>query len=143
MQQINYFGVANAIHEHDSIINKSGGLHGIKNIGMLDSLLTHIQNNDYYPTFQDKLTHVVFALIQHHIFNDGNKRSSLALGAYFLCINGKAYAVRYFIHKMENIVVWVAEGKISKVLLGKILSYLIELEDYSEEVKLEILEAVS
>ena len=29
-------------------------------IGKLDSVLTHIQNDEYYPTFEKKLTHLVF-----------------------------------------------------------------------------------
>jgi death on curing protein len=44
---------------------------------------------------------------------------------------------------MENIAVWVAEGLISKDLLGEIIKSLIYEEDYSESLKLQILLAVS
>lgn len=125
--------------EHDWIINNSGGLHGIKDLGQLESVLEHIQNDDYYPTFEDKLTHLVFGINKFHAFSDGNKRSSLVLGAYFLQINGYEYCVKTFVQEMENIVVWLAEGKISKELLQKILSSLIYEDDYSEELKIELL----
>ena len=34
---------------HNSVIEKSGGLAGVKDIGQLESILAHIQNPDYYP----------------------------------------------------------------------------------------------
>ena len=40
------------------------------------------------PTYTEKLTHLVFSINKFHAFNDGNKRSSLSLGAYFLELNG-------------------------------------------------------
>jgi len=45
--------------------------------------------------------------------------------------------------EMENIAVWLAEGKISKDLLEEIIESLIYEEDYSEELKLKIAIAVS
>lgn len=44
---------------------------------------------------------------------------------------------------MENIAVWLAEGKISKDLLAEIIESLVYEEDYSEELKLKIAIAVS
>ena len=41
---------------HNSVIEKSGGLAGVKDIGQLESILAHIQNPDYYPTFFDQIT---------------------------------------------------------------------------------------
>jgi death on curing protein len=35
-----------------------GGDDGILDIGKLESVLDHIQNDDYYPVFVDKLTHL-------------------------------------------------------------------------------------
>jgi len=105
-------------------------------------VLEHIQNDVYYPTFEDKLNHLVFAINKFHAFNDGNKRASLVLGAYFLEINGYDWCIKQFVQEMENIVVWLAEGKISKDLLLKIMTSLIEEDDYPEALKLELLEAV-
>jgi death-on-curing protein len=138
-----YFDIKHAIEVHDWIIENSGGLSGVKNIGSLESVLEHIQNDLYYPAFEEKLTHLVFAINKFHAFNDGNKRSSLTLGAYFLELNGYDYCVEKFFLGMENIVVWVAENKISKELLFKLITSLVMDDEYSEELKLELLEAVS
>ena len=48
-----YFDVYYAIELHDWIIDKSGGLAGINNLGLLESPLEHIQNDLYYPEFED------------------------------------------------------------------------------------------
>jgi len=137
-----YFDVAHAIAVHDWIIEASGGFPGVKDAGQIASVLEHIQNDVYYPTFEDKLNHLVFAINKFHAFNDGNKRASLVLGAYFLEINGYDWCIKQFVREMENIVVWLAEGKISKDLLLKIMTSLIEEDDYPEALKLELLEAV-
>ncbi len=138
-----YFDVSHAIEVHDWIIDNSGGLAGINNLGLLESPLEHIQNDNYYPKIVDKLTHLVFSIIKFHAFIDGNKRSSIALGSYFLKLNGYDYTVKKFVLKMENIAVWVAEGKISKELLADVIESLIYEDNFSESLKLNILLAIS
>lgn len=137
-----YFDTKHSVDVHDWIIENSGGLSGIKDLGTLESILDHIQNDLYYPTFEEKLNHLIFAVNKFHSFSDGNKRSSLALGAYFLELNGYDYCVQKFVLEMENIVVWLAENKISKELLLKLVTSLIMDDEYSEELKLELFEAV-
>lgn len=141
-QQIFYFDTKHAISVHDWIIDNSGGLQGYREIGLLDSALEHIQNDAYYPTFQEKLKHLIIAINKFHPFNDGNKRSSLVLGAYFLELNGYDYCIDRFILKMENIVVWLAESKINDELLLNILHSIIEEDEFNESLKLAIFEAV-
>lgn len=96
----------------------------------------------YYSSFEEKLNHLVFAVNKFHAFNDGNKRSSVVLGAYFLELNGYDYCVKKFVQEMENIVVWLAEGKISKELLLKLITSIIMDDDYPETLKLEFLEVL-
>lgn len=138
-----YFDMAHAIRVHDWIIEHSGGLPGVKDEGQLSSVLEHIQNDLYYSSFEEKLNHLVFAINKFHAFNDGNKRSSLVLGAYFLELNGYDYCVKKFVQEMENIVVWLAEGKISKALLLKLVTSLILDDEYPETLKLELVEALN
>lgn len=137
-----YFDVSHAISVHDWIIEHSGGLPGVKDAGQLSSVLEHIQNDLYYPSFEEKLNHLIFAINKFHAFTDGNKRSSLVLGAYFLKINGYDYCIKKFVQEMENIVVWLAEGKISKKLLLKIVTSLIIDNEYPEALKLELVEVL-
>ncbi len=134
-----YFGIRHAIKEHDNIIQISGGLLGVREEALIESALAHIQNDDYYPTLSDKLTHLVFSIAMNHAFVDGNKRSSIALGAYFLEINRWDGMVGRFIIEMENIVLWMAEGKISKEFLHEIIEDIIKKGFLSEEVKLKII----
>lgn len=138
-----YFDHVHAVQVHDWIIEQSGGMSGTKDIGQLCSVLEHIQNDDYYPSFEDKLAHLVFGINKFHSFNDGNKRSSLVLGAYFLELNGFDYCVKKFVIEMENIVVWLAEGKISKDLLKDLVTSIIVEDDFSEHLKLALYEAVN
>lgn len=139
--QFFYFDSSHAIETHEWIISETGGLPGIKNLGQLESPLEHIMNDLYYPNMEHKLTHLVFSINKNHAFNDGNKRSSLALGAYFLELNGYDYIVKHFISEMENITVWVANNQISKELLEEIITSILYEEFYSEALKLKIFEA--
>jgi len=140
--KIFYFDTQHAIKTHDWIINHSGGLAGNREIGLLDSVLEHLQNDSYYPSFVEKLKHLIIAVNKFHPFNDGNKRSSLVLGAYFLELNGYDYCVKKFIYEMEEIVVWIAEGKINDDLLLDILRSIIEEDEFDESIKLRIIESV-
>jgi death-on-curing protein len=138
-----YFDANHAEQVHDWIIENSGGLPGTKNRHHLESPLAHIQNDDYYPEMADKLAFLVFAINKNHAFNDGNKRSSIALGAYFLKLNGYDYVVRRFVLEMENIAVYVAASAIDRALLRRIVESLLYEEDYSEALKLDLIAAIS
>ena len=142
MQTI-YFDESFAKDIHDEIIRISGGKEGVHNLGLVSSVLELIQHDLYYPSFEEKLTHLVYSINKNHAFVDGNKRSSIALGTYFLRINGYEYCEKKFIYEMENIAVSVADNIINKDLLQKIISSLLYEIEYSEELKLEIFEALA
>jgi death-on-curing protein len=138
-----YFDAQHAVDVHDWIIENSGGLPGLKDLGQLESVLQHIKNDDYYPTFDAKLTHLIFGINKFHAFNDGNKRSSLTLGAYFLTLNGYDYCVPQYVIQMENIVVAVAEGAVNKDLLQRVVVSLIEDDEFPDDLKLDLVEAMA
>ena len=140
--KIIYFDVRHAVDVHDWIIDNSGGRQGCHDVGQIDSVLANIQNDDYYPELVDKLTHLVHSVNKVHAFVDGNKRTSIALGAYLLEINGFDYCVTRFVHELENISVWVAENRVSKELLRKIIYSIMMEDEFSEELKLAIISAV-
>jgi death on curing protein len=138
-----YFTIEYAIKTHDKIIEISGGARGVNNIGNLESPLQHIQNDGYYPDLEDKINHLVFSINKNHAFTDGNKRTSIALGAFFLELNGLDSMVSKFIIEMENIAVHVADNRIDKKLLFEIITSIIYEDDYSEELKLKIIASIS
>jgi death-on-curing protein len=143
METYVYFDIEHAIRTHDFIIENSGGNSGIIEIGKIESVLEHIQNDLYYPEFEEKITHLVFCVNKFHAFNDGNKRTSIALGAYLLEVNGIEYCIDKFIIEMENIAVYVADNKIDKELLQEIISSILIEDDFNEELKLKIIDALS
>ncbi len=140
--KIFYFDIKHAIEIHDWIIINSGGLEGNREINLLSSALEHIQNDSYYPSFEEKLKHLIMAVNKFHPFNDGNKRSSLVLSAYFLEINGYDYCIERFIFEMENIVVWLAESKIDDNLLLDIIKSIINEDEFDESIKLRLFESI-
>lgn len=121
-----YIKLDTAIEIHNDIIDTIGGLSGYneKQVGYLASALEHIKNDDYYPTLADKITHLMFSCIKFHPFLDGNKRTAIFLAMHFLDLDDK-YAENFAI-EMENIVVNVAEGSISKSELNQILKDFID-----------------
>ena len=120
-----------------------GGTVGIISLNSMNAALTHIQNDDYYPTFEEKLTHLFFIANKSHCFQDGNKRIAITLGSIFLLKNGYINAAKEFLYRMEIISYHVAASNIDKELLLEIITSILNEEDYSEELKLKIAFAIS
>jgi len=138
-----YITISQAIETHRETVKVSGGGDvGIIEIGKLESVLEHIQNDDYYPNFEDKLTHLFFCANKFHSFTDGNKRIAITLSAQFMLLNGYMYAVGRFMREMENISYHVAAGKIDKELLSEIILAIIEDNTENEELKMKIYNAI-
>lgn len=137
-----YFGVEWAIIEHDKIIVFSGGLHGVPKKDELEGLLEFIKDDGFYPEYVDKLTHLVFSIAKNHYFSDGNKRSSIAIGSYFMQVNGLGQIVTRFIPSMENVVLCVADSIISKDQLHQIINDMLIIGELSEESKLLVLDSM-
>ncbi len=138
--KIKYITQEDARHIHDSTITLSGGgEYGEVNIGFLLSALEFIQNDDYYPTFESKLVHLIWSINKNHAFSDGNKRLSITLGLQFLNLNGYLFCIQRFLYEMENISYHLAKGHdiISKELLTELIHSILAGElDYNEELKL-------
>lgn len=130
---------------HEKTIQYSGGgtLEEL-DFGKLESVLYNIQNDDWYPTFVDKLTHLFFCTCQFHSFADGNKRLAITLSTLFLLLNGYLSIAETFLSKTENISLNVAASKIDKELLHKIMEAIMNGSyDENEALKLEIYNAIN
>lgn len=139
-----YLTLEQAIEAHKITVEISGGgAIGHLDINKLDSVLQHIQNDEYYPTFEDKLTHLFFCTCQFHCFEDGNKRLAISLCAQFLLSNGYLTVMQRFFPEMENISYHVAAGKIDKDFLREIICAVINDSMDNEELKLKIYNAIS
>ncbi len=139
-----YLTLDQAMEVHRKTVELSGGgAMGYLELGKLESVLEHIQNDDYYPTFADKLTHLFFCACKFHCFQDGNKRIAIVLCAQMLLFNGYLFCAGRFLREMENISYHVAAGNIGKELLGEIMEAFLNEEMDSEPLKLKIFEAIS
>lgn len=145
MDNIIYITLKQAKEIHEKTIRYSGGgTYEPLDLGRLDSVLQHIQNDDYYPTFIDKLTHLFFCTCEFHCFADGNKRLAITLSAQFLLFNGYMAVAKDFFTITENISYQVAAGKIDKDLLHRIMTAIMDgTYEYDEELKLDIYNAIS
>jgi len=144
MDWIYFKDINEVIDIHQKTIEVSGGgAEGILNLNSLDCALEQIQNEDYYPGFEDKLTHLFWVANKSHGFQDGNKRIAITICGMFLFKNGFMSVVKDFMYKMESISYHTAAGNIDKELLHEVISSILYEEDYSETLKLKLLEAFS
>lgn len=139
-----YFDAYIALSLHDDYVKKSNqgdALLGFKDQNKLDSVLGLMQNDDYYPYFEDKISYLVYATAQNHPFRDGNKRGAIILGAYFLTINGYSQpTIDTFIKEMESIVLLTVLKKISRDDLGELIGIIINgLLPYPENFQFKLL----
>lgn len=145
MDGIIYFTLEQAISTHQKTVKYSGGgVLGHFDLGRLDSVLQNIQNDDYYPSFVDKITHLFFCTCEFHCFADGNKRLAITLSAYFLLLNGYMAVAKRFFEITENISYQVAAGKINKLLLHRIMTAIMDgTYEIDEELKLDIFNVIN
>lgn len=139
-----YVTLDQAIEIHAKTVAVSGGgTVGQLDVDKLGSVLEHIQNDDYYPEFADKLTHLLFAVCKFHCFVDGNKRIAIVLCAQMLLINGYLFIAQSFLRDTENISYHVAAGNIDKDLLRDFLQALLDGNADDESLKLRLLHAMA
>lgn len=143
MEDVNYLTFEELLQSYEDMIMQSGGgMAMIREEGGIRKVLSFVQNDDYYPTFEDKLTYLVYGLCHGHYFYDGNKRISLVAGAHFLLENKRMWAAFHFLPDMEAYIWHVAAGNICQELLGKLIHSVINKEDLDEGTKLEVIHAM-
>ena len=77
---------------HARLIATTGGEHGIRDLGLLESAVARPQATfdgaDLYPELFLKTAALMESLSQNHPFVDGNKRTAITAAAMFLQLNG-------------------------------------------------------
>ena len=112
----------------------------------MESILAHIQNPDYYPTFFDQITHLVYSIAKFHIFNDGNKRSAILSGALFLSLNNCDKCMNLFIRGMEVPIIEAVTNHITKdelKTLLKLFYQIVSIENISKVIKMQICNVIN
>jgi death-on-curing protein len=79
------------INIHELLIEKFGGVHGLRDINALESAIVRpfmtFETEDLYPTPILQATALIESLIQNHPFLDGNKRIGYVMMRFFLMQN--------------------------------------------------------
>ena len=131
-----------AIHKKTVVVS-GGGSEGIIDLGSIECAIDQIQDDLYYPEFEHKLTHLLWVANKSHGFIDGNKRIAITAASMFLLMNGYLSVAKDFMYRMETISYHVAAGNIDKELLLEIITSILYEEDYSEELKLKLIDVFS
>lgn len=76
---------------HRQLIERFGGLDGVRDLGLLESALARPRSG-YYASLSEQAAALMQSLAGNHAFIDGNKRIAFAASAVFLHMNG--YAIR-------------------------------------------------
>ncbi|MBI5056151.1 MAG: type II toxin-antitoxin system death-on-curing family toxin [Nitrospirae bacterium] len=104
-----------ALFIHSRLIDETGGAHGVRDLGLLQSAVSRLQatfeSKDLYPDIFHKTAALMESLIKNHPFIDGNKRTAITASGIFLRING--YSLEASQKELERFVLRMATGKIS------------------------------
>ncbi len=111
-----FFSFEQVIKLHSSLIEKTGGMDGVRDKNLLDSALKApfqtFGGNELYPDVYDKASQLCFSLIENHPFADGNKRIGVHLTLLFLKLNNAE--IEYTQKELSDFGLSVASGKMSK-----------------------------
>ena len=101
------------LYLHEELINETGGMHGLKDEGLLDSALAapfqSFKDQDLFPSIYQKAARLGFGLASNHAFIDGNKRIGAHAMLVFLELNN--IYIRYSQNELSDIFLDIASGK--------------------------------
>jgi len=87
-----YLTAEQVLFIHARLISETGGVHGVRDLGLLLSAVARPQatfdGQDLYPNLFLKAAALLESLVGNHAFVDGNKRTAITSAGLFLRING-------------------------------------------------------
>jgi death-on-curing protein len=126
-----YITVSEALDAYQHVMQQSGGLIGIRDLGALESAIAQpymtFNDQELYPSLASKAAALGFSLIQNHPFADGNKRTGHAVMEAFLVLNG--YKINADIDEQVETILSVASGKLGRDGFADWLAKHIQLRD--------------
>ena len=100
---------------HEDLIEEFGGIHGIRDDGLLESALSApfqtFDGQDLYPSVLEKAGRLGYGLIQNHPFLDGNKRIGVHVLLVCLALNG--VRLSYYDEDLIRTALGVASGSVT------------------------------
>lgn len=124
MAEILFITLDEARNIHEVQINIYGGLHGIRDEGLLDSAInapqSSFEGNYLYSDIYHMASAYMHFIIKNHAFLDGNKRTGSAVALVFL--------------KLNKITLTLAENELFECTL-KVATSKLSLEDLAKYFK--------
>ena len=110
-----YLTVEQVLFLHARLIAETGGSHGVRDLGLLQSAIARPQASfegvDLYPDLFTQAAALLDSLARNHPFIDGNKRTAIAAAALFLRRNG--YQLTASNKEVVTFMMAVAQGELS------------------------------
>ena len=111
-----YLTVGEVLDLYSRVMQQSGGLVGIRDVGALESAVAQprmtFDGAELYPTLVEKASALGFSLIENHPFLDGNKRTGHAALETLLVLNG--YQISASVDEQVAIILGVASGTVGR-----------------------------
>ena len=108
--------VSDIIVLHQKVIDKTGGSHGIRDLGLIESAVNRAYatfgGNDLYETVEAKIAATAYSLVSNHGFVDGNKRIGIAAMLLLLQLNG--YKLQYSQQELIDLGLGLAAGNLNE-----------------------------
>lgn len=118
---LRYLSLAEILDLHGRVIAQSGGMHGLRDLGLLESAAAQPRatfgGKELYPDLAAKAAALGHALISNHPFVDGNKRVGHAAMEVFLLLNGAELVAD--VDDAERVILDVAGGNRSRDQLAE------------------------
>ncbi|MDW8711165.1 type II toxin-antitoxin system death-on-curing family toxin [Streptococcus suis] len=84
--------VEQVIELHTRLIQATGGLDGVRDVGLIESSLSSAFSTYFgvekYPSIEEKAARLCYSLVNNHAFLDGNNRIGVFVMIIFLELNG-------------------------------------------------------
>jgi len=118
-RSVQFLSVDEALAVQERLIDRFGGQHGLRDRGLLESVLYRPQTG-YYQSLDEMAAALFHSLLLNHAFVDGNKRVAFFVTDVFLRLNGwkldvaSAEAESFIIgllesgdHEINKITAWI------------------------------------
>jgi death on curing protein len=129
LQTPKFLEITDILEIHQILINRFGGMSGIRDEGLLESALSQPQATFFgellHPTIHEQAAAYLYHIAKNHPFLDGNKRTAYGAMEAFLRFNG--YNLELSDEQVYNMVMQVAQGEMSKEALASLLEQHIQV----------------
>ncbi|MBI3881274.1 MAG: type II toxin-antitoxin system death-on-curing family toxin [Verrucomicrobia bacterium] len=121
MPEPRFITLVETLYLHDESLRRFGGLEGIGSLGLVESALASAKNVFYYGAgdLSEVAAAYAFHVAESQAFNDGNKRTGVAVSIMFLRINGLPF--REDDGTLYEAMIAIAKKRITKTDLANVI----------------------